>query len=68
MLVIAALAMGSGAVGWSIAVFGVLLGFLVATSARTYRGALRAGIAIAVVLLLFQIVVAWFVTHPIEKS
>ena len=68
LLVITALAIGAGAVGWSIAVFGVLLGFLIATSARTYRGALRAGVAVAVVLFLFQIVVAWFVTHPIEKS
>ena len=63
-----AFALGAGAVGWSIAVFGVLLGFLVATTARRVRGALVAGIAIAVVLLVFQIVVAWFVTHPIEQS
>ena len=68
VLVVTALALGDGAVGWSIAVFGVLLGFLVATSARTYRGAVTAGIVIAVVLFLFQVVVAWFVTHPIEKS
>jgi len=68
VLVITALALGDGAVGWTIAVFGLLLGFLVATNARTPRGALIAGIAIAVVLFLFQIVVAWFVTHPIEKS
>ena len=67
-LVIFALAIGAGAVGWTIAVFGVLLGFLVATSARTYRGALIAGIAVALVLFLFQVVVAWFVTHPIEKG
>jgi hypothetical protein len=46
----------------------LLLGFLVATTARTIRGALVAGLVIAVVLLVFQIVVAWFVTHPIEQS
>jgi hypothetical protein len=68
LLVVAAFGLGAGAVGWSIAVFGVLLGFLVATSARTYRGALIAGIAVALVLLVFQIVVAWFITHPVEKS
>jgi hypothetical protein len=67
-LVVFALAIGAGAVGWTIAVFGVLLGFLVATNARTYRGALVGGIAVALVLLLFQVVVAWFVTHPIQKG
>jgi len=25
-------------------------------------------LALALLLLIFQIVVAWFVTHPIEKS
>jgi hypothetical protein len=68
VLGVVALALGDGAVGWSIAVFGLLLGFFVATSARKVRGALVGGIAIAVVLLAFQLVVAWFVTHPIEQS
>jgi hypothetical protein len=68
VLVVVAVALGDGAVGWSIAAFGLLLGFLVATTARTIRGALVAGLVIAVVLLVFQIVVAWFVTHPIEQS
>ena len=68
VLVATALALGDDAVGLTIAAFGLLLGFLVATTARTVRGALRGGVAVALVLLVFQIVVAWFVTHPIEKS
>lgn len=68
VLVVVALALGAGAVGWSIAVFGVLLGFFIATTARTVRGAATAGVAVAVVLLLFQVVVAWFITHPIEQG
>jgi hypothetical protein len=68
VLVAMAFAFGLGAVGWTIAVFGLLFGFLVATTARTYRSALVGGIAIAAVLFLFQIVVAWFVTHPILKD
>lgn len=67
VLVAVAAAVGGGAVAYSIAVFGVLLGFVVATSARRVRGAVAGGVALAVVLLLFQVVVAWFVTHPIEK-
>ena len=68
VLVATAFALGDDAVGLTIAAFGLLFGFLVATTARTVRGALRAGVAVAVVLLVFQLVVAWFVTHPIEKS
>ncbi len=67
VLVGVAAAVGGGAVAYSIAVFGVLLGFVVATSARRVRGAVYGGIALAVALLVFQVVVAWFVTHPIEK-
>jgi hypothetical protein len=65
-LAIAALALGGGAVGWMIAVMGVLLALFVASSARKPRGALIGGIVCAVVLFLFQLVVAWFATHPIE--
>jgi hypothetical protein len=68
VLVAVAAALGGGSVAFSIAVFGVLIGFAIATTARTPRGALISGIALAVVLIVFQIVVAWFVTHPIQKS
>jgi hypothetical protein len=63
-----AVALGAGAVGYSIAVFAVLIGFVIATTANKPRGALKGGIALLVVLLAFQIVVAWFITHPIQKS
>lgn len=66
VLVAVAAALGGGAVAFSIAVVGVLCGLLVATSAKTIRGALVAGVAIAAVLFVLQIVFAWFVTHPIE--
>jgi hypothetical protein len=60
-----ALALGGGAAAWAIAIFGVLIGLLVATSARTLRGALIGGLLIAALLIAFQIVVAWFFTHPV---
>jgi hypothetical protein len=68
VLVAIAAALGAGAVAASMAVFAVLVGFLIATSAKKPRGALKGGIALLVVLLVFQIVVAWFFTHPIQKS
>jgi len=68
VLVAVAAALGGGSVAYTIAFIGVLVGFVIATSARKPRGALMGGIALALVLLLFQMVVAWFVTHPIEKS
>ncbi len=46
----------------------MLIGFVIATSARKPRGALIGGLALAVLLFVFQIIVAWFVTHPIQKS
>jgi len=61
-------AVGGGAVAVAIAFLGILLGLVVATSARTNRGAVIGGIVTAGILLLLQFVIAWFVTHPIEKS
>jgi FtsH-binding integral membrane protein len=63
-----AVALGSEAVAATIAVFAVLIGFVIATTARKPRGALKGGIALLIVLLVFQIVVAWFVSHPIQKG
>ncbi len=60
-----ALALGGGAAAWAIAIFGVLIGLLVATSSRTLRGALVGGLVIAALLIAFQVVVAWFFTHPV---
>ena len=68
VLVVVAAALGAGAVAYSMAIFAVLIGFVIATTARKPRGALVGGLALLLVLLVFQIVVAWFVTHPIQKS
>ena len=68
VVVVVAAALGGGSVAYTIAFFGVLVGFVIATTARKPRGALLGGVALAVLLLVFQIVVAWFITHPIEKS
>jgi hypothetical protein len=42
-----------------------LVGFVVASSARTVSGAFVGGLVVAGLLIAFQIVVAWFFTHPI---
>ena len=68
VLVAIAAALGSGAVAYSMTVFAVLVGFVIATTEKKPRGALMGGIALVAALLVFQLVVAWFVTHPIEKS
>ena len=68
VLVAVAAALGGGSVAYSMAVFGVLIGFVIATTARKPRGALIGGVVLVAVLLVFQIVVAWFVTHPIQRS
>ena len=59
---------GGGAAAVAIAVLGVLCGLVVATSARRPRGALVGGVAVAVALLVLQIVLAWFVSHPILED
>jgi hypothetical protein len=64
LLGVVALAVGAGAVGWMILIFGALLGFFVASAARKLRGAAIGGVVCAVILFLFQLVVAWFVGHP----
>ena len=66
LVAIVALALGGGSVAWAIAIFGVLVGLLVPLNARRVRGAAIGGIVIAALLTIFQIVVAWFVTHPIQ--
>ena len=68
VVVAVAAALGSDAVAASMAVFAVLVGFVIATTARTPRGALKGGVALLLVLIVFQVVVAWFVSHPIEKG
>ena len=66
LLGIVSVAVGGGAVGWMILIVGALLALFVATSAKTVRGALIGGLVCAALLFVFQLVVAWFATHPIE--
>jgi hypothetical protein len=66
LVAIVALALGGGSVAWAIAIFGVLIGLLIALNARRVRGAAIGGTVIAALLTIFQIVIAWFVTHPIQ--
>ena len=66
LLGVVALALGAGAVGWMILIVGALLAFFVATSAKKVRGALIGGLVCAGLLFVFQLVVAWFGSHPIE--
>jgi hypothetical protein len=68
LLAVVVAALGGGAVAVAIAALGILLGLVVATNARTTRGAVIAGCAIAVALFVLQLVIAWFASHPIEKS
>jgi hypothetical protein len=67
VLAAVAAALGGGSVAYTMAAFGVLVGFVIATTARKPRGALVGGFVLLALLLVFQIVVAWFVTHPIQK-
>jgi hypothetical protein len=66
LLGVISLALGAGAVGWMILIIGVLLAFFVSTSAKTVRGAVIGGLVCAALLFVFQLVVAWFASHPIE--
>jgi hypothetical protein len=67
-LILLAALTGGGAVAVVIAVLGVLCGLVIATSARRPRGALVGGIAVAAALLVLQLVIAWFASHPILKD
>jgi hypothetical protein len=66
VLGLAALALGGGAVGWMILIVGAVLALFVANSSRKVRRAAVGGVLVAIVLFVFQLVVAWFASHPIE--
>ena len=65
LLVLVVLATGGRATAIAMAVVGGLVGLAVATDVGTPRGALTAGIAIAALLLLGDLAIAWFIDHPI---
>jgi hypothetical protein len=64
-LALLVLATGGGVVAAVAAAFGFLISLSIVTSVRTPRGALRAGIVVAVGLLFCLLAVAWLVSHPI---
>jgi hypothetical protein len=68
LVAVIVLAAGGGVAAWTIAIFGLCIGVIVATYARTIRGAVIGGVVLAALLVVFQMVVAWFVTHPIERG
>ena len=68
LLGIVVLVLGGGGVGWMILIIGAALGFFVASSAKTVRGALIGGVACAVILFVFQLVVGHIVSHPIQSE
>jgi hypothetical protein len=64
-LALIALVTGGGVVAVAILALGGLIGIAAATSARTRRGAIVAGLVTAAFVFAVQVVIAWFVSHPI---
>jgi hypothetical protein len=65
LLTAATLLLGGGAGSAIVAVVGLGLALVVATSVRTTRGATVGGLAVAAVILLFLVAADWLFTHPI---
>ena len=65
LLVIVTLFLGGGVGSVIVAAIGFALALVVATSARTPRGAALGGVAVAAAIFLFLAVSDWLFTHPI---
>jgi hypothetical protein len=65
VLALAMLVIGGWVAAVIVAVLGLALALVVATSARTARGAAIGGSVVAAVILLFFVVTDWFFNHPI---
>jgi hypothetical protein len=65
LLALVILVTGDPVVAGVVAGLGAFVGLAIATSARSERGALWAGIFIAAGLLFMQIALAWLAGHPI---
>jgi hypothetical protein len=65
VLALVAALTGGGTVAVAVLVIGGLIALCVATSVRKVRGAIWGGIATAVFLLLVNLALAWFLSHPI---
>jgi hypothetical protein len=59
------LATGGGLVAGVVAGAGIFMALSIATTVRTTRGAVWAGVIVAIALVVIQITLAWFVSHPI---
>jgi hypothetical protein len=68
LLVLATLVIAGWAAAVIVAVLGLALGLVVATSAQTARGAAVGGGIVAAVILGFFVVTDWFFNHPILPS
>jgi hypothetical protein len=65
LLSLATLAIAGWGAAVIVTVLALALALVVATSARTARGAAIGGCVIAAVILLFFVVTDWFFNHPI---
>jgi hypothetical protein len=65
LLALFALVAADAVLALVIAVLGGLVALAIATSVRTARGALTGGVTVALALVLMQIVLAWFLSHPV---
>jgi hypothetical protein len=59
------LATGGGFIAGVVAGAGIFMALSIATTVRTTRGAFWAGLTVAIALVVFQIMLAWFLSHPI---
>ncbi len=67
VLAVAAVLLDAPAVGVAVAVVAVLVAFVTGQTARTRVGALVAGVVVAALLFLLQLVLAWLITHPVVQ-
>jgi hypothetical protein len=65
LLALATLAVAGWVAALIVTVLALALALVVATSARTARGATTGGVVVAAVILLFFVVTDWFFNHPI---
>jgi hypothetical protein len=68
LLAVATLFLGGGAGSAIVAVVGLGLAFVVATSVRTTRGAAIGGLVVAVSIFLFLLATDWLFRNPILRD
>jgi hypothetical protein len=68
LLAVVTLVLGGGAGSAIVAAVGLGLAFVVATSARTTRGAALGGLAVALAIFLFLLATDWLFRNPIQSD